>query len=144
MRSQEALSHLQPTCMCGLVIVLSVMHSMLFSRIYKNGTTQSAFGAVSPDFGWSISTFRADFVSFTSKFVRISPNLLGMSVFCQVITNVGIVSLGSLRKSSKYSMNLSIKSMSSTNKKTNEKSTANSPTSARRRDSFPYPATKPS
>jgi tetratricopeptide (TPR) repeat protein len=49
---------------------------MLFSRMYKNGTKQSASGAVSPGSGWSISTLRADFVRFTSKCVRISPNLL--------------------------------------------------------------------
>ena len=33
------------------------------------------WGAVSPDSGWLISTLRADFVSFTSKCVRISGHL---------------------------------------------------------------------
>jgi hypothetical protein len=37
---------------------------------------ETRWGAVSPGSGWLISTIRADFVSFTSKFVRISPNLL--------------------------------------------------------------------
>src|SRR5258708_3732187 len=36
---------------------------------------ETRWGAVSPGSGWLISTFRADFVSFTSKCVRISPNL---------------------------------------------------------------------
>jgi hypothetical protein len=51
-------------------MVLIVMHSMLFSQIYKNDTKRSASGAVSPGSGWSISTLRADFVSFTLKFVN--------------------------------------------------------------------------
>jgi hypothetical protein len=37
---------------------------------------ETRWGAVSPGSEWSISTIRADFVSFTSKSVRISPNLL--------------------------------------------------------------------
>jgi hypothetical protein len=37
---------------------------------------ETRWGAVSPGSGWLISTIRADFVSFTSKVVRISPNLL--------------------------------------------------------------------
>ena len=37
---------------------------------------QSAFGAISSGSEWPISTLRADFVSFASKVVLISPNLL--------------------------------------------------------------------
>jgi len=44
------------------------------------------WGAVSPGSEWSISTIRADFVSFTSKFVRISPNLLaGFSIVLESV-----------------------------------------------------------
>jgi hypothetical protein len=45
------------------------MHKMLME--------EARWGAVSPGSGWSISTLHADFVSFTSKVVLISPNLLG-------------------------------------------------------------------
>jgi hypothetical protein len=40
---------------------------------------ETRWRAVSPGSGWLISTIRADFVNFTSKFVRISPNLLLLS-----------------------------------------------------------------
>jgi hypothetical protein len=41
---------------------------------------ETRWGAVSPGSEWLISTLRADFVSFTSKFVLISPNLLDVLI----------------------------------------------------------------
>jgi len=49
---------------------------MLPSLISKIGAKQSASGAAFLDSPSSISMFRADFVSFASKVVLISPNLL--------------------------------------------------------------------
>jgi hypothetical protein len=46
------------------------------STMYRTVMEETRWGAVSPGSEWSISTLRADFVSFTSKCVRISPNLL--------------------------------------------------------------------
>jgi hypothetical protein len=54
---------------------VNVQH-MLSSPISKNGAKQSASGAIFLDSPSSISMFRADFVSFASKVVLISPNLL--------------------------------------------------------------------
>ncbi len=54
------------------------------TTIYRMVMEETRWGAVSPGSGWLISTFRADFVSFTSKFVRISPNLLPL-LRCQLL-----------------------------------------------------------
>jgi hypothetical protein len=59
--------------------LLLVHHRIMINRMMMEETR---WGAVSPGSGWLISTIRADFVSFTSKFVRISPNLLPLPLYC--------------------------------------------------------------
>jgi regulation of enolase protein 1 (concanavalin A-like superfamily) len=60
---------------CGLAMVLREAHSVLTSRIYKNGAQRSASLAVLPDSEWSIPMIQIKFPPFSTQSVHPSVNL---------------------------------------------------------------------
>src|SRR5258708_705308 len=72
----------QPTTLPASRLQMLLCSAHLFSEIpFFKGVPEVAMsqfnvGIYTPGSGWLISTLRADFVRFTSKCVRISPNLL--------------------------------------------------------------------
>ena len=60
------------TLLYGLAMVLREMSTPLTFRIYRNGVQQATSEAAFSGGEWSIPTFHADFLPFTSKIVEHS------------------------------------------------------------------------